>query len=84
LKSAFFGTPAPPDDTPFMRLTEKTMEPVIDQQKAQLQNTSPIRPQGILMTPGTAALRRKSVSFGRDVKDKDTVADRQGKKGHKE
>ena len=56
------------------------MEPVIDQQKAQLQNTSPIRPQGILMTPGTAALRRKSVSFGRDVKDKDTVADRQGKK----
>lgn len=32
------------------------------------------------MTPGTATLRRKSVSFGHDVKDKDAVATREGRR----
>jgi hypothetical protein len=80
LKSALFGTPAPPDATPFVRAIEKTSESVADQQKAQSRDLSPVKLPGILMTPGTATIRRKSVSFGHDVKDKDAEAGREGRR----
>lgn len=83
LKSALFGTPAPPDATPFVRATEKASEPVADQQKPQPRNLSPVKLPGILMTPGTATIRRKSVSFGHDVKDKDAVAGREDRRSQR-
>jgi hypothetical protein len=36
----------------------------------QFGHISPTKPQGILMTPGTATSRRKTVSFGHEVEDK--------------
>jgi regulator of replication initiation timing/plasmid maintenance system antidote protein VapI len=71
LKSAIFGTPAPLDDTMFE--DEDTKDAVMragrDTTKTQARNTSPTKPQGILLTPGTAAARRKTVSFGNEVLD---------------
>lgn len=62
IKSAIFGTPAPPpgDTTLAERLADFTNMPNIPQE-------SPSKPPGILMTPGTARTR-KTVSFGGGVK----------------
>ena len=69
IKSAIFGTPAPPpgDTTMAERLADFTKAaPGRDMD-------TPSKPQGILMTPGTARTR-KTVSFGGGVKDEAGVA----------
>lgn len=75
LKSAIFGTPAPPDDTVFENETEEndntTVIPDKEFKKAQSRSMSPTKPPGILLTPGTASNRRKTVSFGNEVFDKE-------------
>lgn len=62
IKSAIFGTPAPPpgDTTLAERLADFT-------NMANIPQDSPSKPPGILMTPGTARTR-KTVSFGGGVK----------------
>ncbi|KAK0720655.1 spindle pole body formation-associated protein-domain-containing protein [Lasiosphaeris hirsuta] len=64
LKTALFGTPAP-------RERAAPVDKVAQQKAAsasQPEDRSPIKPAGILLTPGTGTTRRKRVSFGRDVK----------------
>lgn len=41
---------------------------------------SPTKPPGILLTPGTATTRRKTVSFGNEVVDKEVVAVKRGRR----
>jgi hypothetical protein len=79
LKSAIFGTPAPPpgDDTVYeieqaLKGKEKTSDTMARKTtKLAHRSLSPTRPPGILLTPGTAITRRKTVSFGNEVVDKD-------------
>lgn len=59
LKSALFGTP--PKRPQDRRSPGKSSSP-----KSRSSET-PLKPQGILLTPGTATSKRKRVSFGRDV-----------------
>ncbi|CAN8095781.1 unnamed protein product [Discula destructiva] len=74
-KRALFGTPAPPPKetlqkeikTAAAKLDKNTAKPRINLPEPNTFD-SPSKPQGILLTPGTAAARRKRVSFGRDVK----------------
>ncbi|KAF7908933.1 uncharacterized protein EAE98_012406 [Botrytis deweyae] len=70
LKSAFFGTPGLPQDDTLYGL-EKEDDPISDRDNRlpHYLSASPTKPPGILMTPGTAATRRKTVSFGSDVDD---------------
>ncbi|KAF7904531.1 hypothetical protein EAF00_001865 [Botryotinia globosa] len=70
LKSAFFGTPGLPSDDTLYGL-EKEDDPITgrDNRLPHYLSASPTKPPGILMTPGTAATRRKTVSFGSDVDD---------------
>ncbi|KFA77752.1 hypothetical protein S40288_00458 [Stachybotrys chartarum IBT 40288] len=73
LRSALFGTPAPPCNDP-TNPTEKTSA-----NEYMLPENTPSKPQGILLTPGTGTSRPKRVSFGRDVskaKPYDTTAAR--------
>jgi hypothetical protein len=71
LKSAIFGTPAPPvDDTRLEMKTETEGMADRDIKSAQSYSMSPTKPQGILLTPGTATTRRKTVSFGAELSDK--------------
>lgn len=67
LKSAIFGTPAPPDDTTYQIESGTEKRVGKDLGKSELGNMSPTKPQGILLTPGTATSRRKTVSFGTGV-----------------
>ncbi|KAF7957899.1 hypothetical protein EAE96_003466 [Botrytis aclada] len=70
LKSAFFGTPGlPQDDTLYGLEKEDDLITGRDNRLPHYLSTSPTKPAGILMTPGTAATRRKTVSFGSDVDD---------------
>jgi len=71
LKSAFFGTPAPPpEDTIVQNETDNETIGDKDTRDSQCNSMSPTKPPGILLTPGTATTRRKTVSFGADVPDK--------------
>ncbi|APA07780.1 hypothetical protein SS1G_00631 [Sclerotinia sclerotiorum 1980 UF-70] len=70
LKSAFFGTPGLPlDDTLYGIENEDDPTTSRDTRLPHYLSASPSKPPGILMTPGTAATRRKTVSFGSDVDD---------------
>ncbi|ESZ94981.1 hypothetical protein SBOR_4601 [Sclerotinia borealis F-4128] len=70
LKSAFFGTPGlPQDDTLYGMGQEDDSPTEKDSRLPQYLSDSPTKPPGILMTPGTATTRRKTVSFGSDVDD---------------
>lgn len=89
LKSAIFGTPAPApydDDTSCIHFPEKAAQTVADNTVGTIQpsNMSPTKPPGILMTPGTATTRRKTVSFGHEVVDKEVVAVRRVRKTNDE
>jgi hypothetical protein len=67
LKSALFGTPAPvEDDTHY----EYDSDAETMAGKDVKRSLSPTKPQSILLTPGTATTRRKTVSFGNEVLDK--------------
>jgi hypothetical protein len=75
LKSAIFGTPAPPDDETTYGIEtqeEKQEEVMAGKERKSLPpgNTSPMKPPGILLTPGTATSRRKTVSFGHELVDR--------------
>lgn len=70
LKSAFFGTPAPVDDTIY-EIESDTENMAGKDPRRQSSSMSPTKPQGILLTPGTATLRRKTVSFGTEVVGKE-------------
>ena len=78
LKSAIFGTPAPAGDDTTLEIKAET-EGMADRdvKRAQGYSMSPTKPQGILLTPGTATARRKTVSFGAELSDK---ADKRGNK----
>ncbi|RDL35355.1 uncharacterized protein BP5553_07286 [Venustampulla echinocandica] len=70
LKSAIFGTPAPPADDTLYEIDQPsdTMAEAAAKNRLSM-NLSPTKPQGILLTPGTATTRRKTVSFGSEVVD---------------
>lgn len=70
MKSALFGTPAPLDDTVYDIGTDLERRASTDSRRPQSTSMSPTKPQGILLTPGTATSRRKTVSFGTEVVDK--------------
>lgn len=61
LKSAIFGTPAPRDDDTFE--VAKAGNSVAQKSRPRSSSMSPTK-RGILMTPGTATARRKTVTFG--------------------
>lgn len=69
LKSAFFGTPAPPNDDTFLELDKQRKGLETDDMDYGARNNSPVKPAGILLTPGTATARRKTVSFHNEVLD---------------
>ncbi|KAK0116242.1 hypothetical protein ONS95_013267 [Cadophora gregata] len=72
LKSAIFGAlPQQNDDTIYEIDTKSGLEAGKDARDLQPRNISPTKPSGILLTPGTATTRRKTVSFGNEVVDKD-------------
>ncbi|WYZ38826.1 hypothetical protein EsH8_III_000740 [Colletotrichum jinshuiense] len=64
LKSAIFGTPARPDDDTTANMAHRR-----DADDSDADSRTPLKPQGILLTPGTGTSRRKRVSFGHDVLD---------------
>ncbi|KAG0648372.1 hypothetical protein D0Z07_5131 [Hyphodiscus hymeniophilus] len=74
IKSAIFGTPAPLDDETVLEFdkTEQAEEAMPRKSMKDLQSTniSPTKPPGILLTPGTATSRRKTVSFGHEILEK--------------
>jgi len=70
LKSAIFGTPAPVSDDTVFEVEDEENIPNRDMAASRPGNISPTKPPGILLTPGTATSRRKTVSFGNEVVDK--------------
>lgn len=64
LKSAIFGTPAPKDEDTFE--IAKAGNSVARESRPRSGSVSPTK-RGILMTPGTATARRKTVTFGADI-----------------
>ncbi|KAE8446638.1 hypothetical protein EG329_011831 [Mollisiaceae sp. DMI_Dod_QoI] len=76
LKSAIFGTPARPDDT----ICDTEGEIEVENEPRSM---SPTKPPGILLTPGTATMRRKTVSFDHEVVDKEQQRTTFGKPGSK-
>ncbi|GKT49170.1 uncharacterized protein ColSpa_09351 [Colletotrichum spaethianum] len=74
LKSAIFGTPARPDDDNTANMAHRK-----DADDSDAESRTPLRPQGILLTPGTGTSRRKRVSFGHDVLDNKRVDNKKGK-----
>ncbi|TVY84181.1 hypothetical protein LSUE1_G000956 [Lachnellula suecica] len=66
LKSAIFGTPAAVSDDTMYEIAEE-----IENIAPRPRHISPTKPPGILLTPGTATSRRKTVSFGNEVEDKE-------------
>ncbi|KAI7784757.1 urease [Diaporthe eres] len=82
-KRALFGTPAPQRDVQSRKETraaaaksERPKPSTVEDKRYE----SPTRPQGILLTPGTGASRRKRVSFGRDVKANTAAANAEAAK----
>ncbi|KAK3378540.1 spindle pole body formation-associated protein-domain-containing protein [Podospora didyma] len=71
LKTVLFGTPAARHPKP--RALTKGKDTHHGVNPTSLGDKSPIRPAGILLTPGTATARRKRVSFGSDVKEGSAV-----------
>ena len=72
LKSAVWGTPAPPEDETVYELEEKRKEENKTRKQVKLADIggiSPTKPTGILLTPGIGATRRKNVVFGTEVVD---------------
>jgi hypothetical protein len=70
VKSALFGTPAYYDEDELenrRKSTDMGSQGSREASKANL--NSPTKKQGILLTPGTATARRKTVSFGESVVD---------------
>ncbi|KAI9677477.1 MAG: hypothetical protein M1817_006431 [Caeruleum heppii] len=57
-KTAIFGTPKEPS-TPLVKASRTTQD----------DTTEPIKPPGILLTPGTGATRKKTVSFRQSLQD---------------
>ncbi len=72
IKSAIFGTPVLPDDDTIYE-TEKEPDTMEGDgiRKPQARSVSPTKPPGILLTPGTATTRRKTVSFGNEMVEKE-------------
>ncbi|ROT39213.1 hypothetical protein SODALDRAFT_344184 [Sodiomyces alkalinus F11] len=70
LKSAIFGTPARPDEHAKI---EEMVQPIAENDRDDVTRT-PSRPQGILLTPGTGASRRKRVSFDHNTLNNGTSA----------
>ncbi|CZT46288.1 uncharacterized protein RSE6_06697 [Rhynchosporium secalis] len=71
LRSAIFGVPAQEDDDTIYEVErESRAESNEATKELQPRNLSPTKPPGILLTPGTATTRRKTVSFGNDVAEK--------------
>ncbi|CAL3965785.1 hypothetical protein PZA11_002645 [Diplocarpon coronariae] len=72
LKSAIFGTPAPPSDDDNVSEEDRKSRVAIDDGSThhQSRSLSPAKPSGILLTPGTATTRRKTVSFGNEILEK--------------
>jgi hypothetical protein len=69
-KSALFGTPTFRDEDEFETPRRAAaMKPADGPEAAKFGIASPAKPQGILLTPGTATTRRKTVSFGEGVVD---------------
>lgn len=64
LKTALFGTPAP-------RVHDRSEQSraMPSEKTALAAEKSPVKPPGILLTPGTGTTRRKRVSFGHGVKE---------------
>ncbi|KAL2068171.1 hypothetical protein VTL71DRAFT_16269 [Oculimacula yallundae] len=82
LKSAIFGAPAPPDDDTIYDIErEFGAEASKVTKDPQPRNLSPTKPPGILLTPGTATTRRKTVSFGNDVAEKEVDKNTAGRRG---
>ncbi|KAH8821642.1 spindle pole body formation-associated protein-domain-containing protein [Xylogone sp. PMI_703] len=74
LKSAIFGTPAPlEDDVTNVIPNEPTATIGKATMASQTIDMSPAKPPGILLTPGTATSKRKTVTFGSEVVDKEEV-----------
>ncbi|KAK2019483.1 hypothetical protein LZ32DRAFT_686567 [Colletotrichum eremochloae] len=76
LKSAIFGTPARPDDENTAKMAHRR-----DADDSDEESRTPLKPQGILLTPGTGTSRRKRVSFGHDVLDNKKFDNKKGNKG---
>ncbi|KAK2004483.1 hypothetical protein LX36DRAFT_665607 [Colletotrichum falcatum] len=74
LKSAIFGTPARPDDNNTANMAHRR-----DADDSDAESRTPLKPQGILLTPGTGTSRRKRVSFGHDVLDNKKFDNKKGK-----
>ncbi|RCI16589.1 hypothetical protein L249_2008 [Ophiocordyceps polyrhachis-furcata BCC 54312] len=68
LKSALFGTPAIPDDSPLTKKEARESRRAMAGTDKGSSGT-PSKPPGILLTPGTGTSRRKRVSFGHHVGD---------------
>ncbi|KAM9875338.1 hypothetical protein VDGL01_10569 [Verticillium dahliae] len=69
LKSAIFGTPARVEDNApnFSQLAQQqTTESRMDDEDSR----TPLKPQGILLTPGTGTSRRKRLSFDHNTVDR--------------
>ncbi|ODA79872.1 hypothetical protein RJ55_05469 [Drechmeria coniospora] len=64
-KSALFGTPAPSTDE--TRQPQGNMATRKASMASDPSSSTPSKPAGILLTPGTGTSRRKRVSFGRDL-----------------
>jgi hypothetical protein len=95
-KQVLFGTPQPSSPPVFTSNTAKPKDANGRVQRRQLRpseiqsrrekqpdnvNASMARPQGILMTPGTAAARRKQVKFGGQVVDNESKRSKYSKSG---
>ncbi len=71
LKSAIFGAPDLQDDTIYDIERDESVMAGKEAAKTQWRSLSPTKPAGILLTPGTASTKRKTVSFDNEVVDKD-------------
>src|ERR1700744_4778886 len=96
-KQVLFGTPQPSTPAPVFasnaakptdaksRPQRRQLRPSEAQSRREKQpedvNAGLARPQGILMTPGTAAARRKQVKFGRQVLDNESKRSKYSKSG---
>ena len=58
------------EDTTFATKIETEAIADKDIRNTRSYSMSPTKPQGILLTPGTATTRRKTVSFGKEIPDK--------------
>jgi hypothetical protein len=77
LKSAIFGAPALTDDETIYESDQDIKS--VENTKTESHNFSPTKPAGILLTPGTGTTRRKTVSFGNEIVDRDEGKQMEGK-----